>query len=273
MNTILLTGLPRSGTTLACACLNDMPDCVALAEPMSFPPTGDVDKAVEAVLSFAATTRQRALAEGRAVTMTAGGDAVPEQWFDKPVRNGGLRPTRGVHRDIALAKPLSPDFKLFIKHPMFFTAIAHRLRERFPLYAIVRDPLEVLASWQTVDIPVNRGRGPVAEAFCPALGRALDALPSPRARQLHLLAWMFDIYAALPADTIIRYEDLIGEPARVLARLGFPDTPLNLRFTYEAPDKRYPGIDLGELAQDLTPFMSRFRTFYPDIEDRLARFR
>ena len=36
--TIVLTGIPRSGTTLSCHLLNQLPQCVALLEPMQVPP-------------------------------------------------------------------------------------------------------------------------------------------------------------------------------------------------------------------------------------------
>ncbi len=43
----LIAGMPRAGTTLVCACLNHVPDCVALAEPMDPPahPMHEIDPA------------------------------------------------------------------------------------------------------------------------------------------------------------------------------------------------------------------------------------
>ena len=47
MNDILLTDLPRSGTTLLCACINRLADCLALAEPISPPTHENVEEALE----------------------------------------------------------------------------------------------------------------------------------------------------------------------------------------------------------------------------------
>lgn len=47
MSTTLLTGLPRSGTTLTCSLLNDYPATVALAEPIQLERHGDRARAVE----------------------------------------------------------------------------------------------------------------------------------------------------------------------------------------------------------------------------------
>ena len=73
MTTILLTGIPRSGTNLVCACLNTLPNCVALTEPMMVPRHGDADRAVSEILSFAEAVRQRLLSEGVAPSRTVKG--------------------------------------------------------------------------------------------------------------------------------------------------------------------------------------------------------
>ena len=41
MSTALLTGIPRAGTTLTCALLNELPNTIALAEPPVFEALGD----------------------------------------------------------------------------------------------------------------------------------------------------------------------------------------------------------------------------------------
>ena len=66
-----------------------------------------------------------------------------------------------------IGKPLPTDFRLFIKHPAIFTALATRLLVRIPLYAVVRHPLAILASWNTVDMDARLGRWPVAEIYAP----------------------------------------------------------------------------------------------------------
>src|ERR1700726_1166825 len=153
MNTTLLTGLPGSGTTLVCACLNELPDCVALHEPMSPSTHGNVDLLLDEIDAFVVSVRTRALAEGKVRTKTVGKVAWPDNTYEEPTLDGTQRKPLWSLEDIEIGKPLSPDFGLFIKHPSLFTAVSGRLQERYQLYAIVRHPLEVLASWRTVDIP------------------------------------------------------------------------------------------------------------------------
>jgi hypothetical protein len=48
--------------------------------------------------------------------------------------------------EIAVDKESGPDFFLFIKHPALFTALLSTRVRRLPCYALVRNPLSVLAS-------------------------------------------------------------------------------------------------------------------------------
>ena len=143
MTTILLTGIPRSGTNSVCACLNTLPNCVALTEPMMVPRHGDADRAVSEIISFADATRQRLLSEGVAPSRTVIG-IIADNFFPES-GDSGLR--SGLHdpgvTDVMIGKPLPTNFRLFIKHPAIFTALATRLLVRIPLYAVVRHPLAI----------------------------------------------------------------------------------------------------------------------------------
>ena len=124
-------------------------------------------------------------------------------------------------------KPLSPRFTLLVKHNALFAALLPRLADSFPVLALVRNPLSVLASWQTVNLPVNRGRLPAGEELDPDLHRALEDEPEVLRRQVIILDWFFARYHdhLAPAD-ILRYEDLMESGGRTLfRRLGHEHAP------------------------------------------------
>jgi len=79
-------------------------------------------------------------------------------------------------RRSAFESPCRATFDSLIKHPALFTALAQPLARIFPLFAVVRHPLAALASWQSVKLPVNEGRMPVAEAFSPELRKNLAGI-------------------------------------------------------------------------------------------------
>jgi Sulfotransferase family len=270
VNDILLTGLPRSGTTLMCACINRLPDCLALAEPISPPTHGNVAAAMECVSAFLSATRERALRDRRVTTKTSTDGFNTANWFEAPAPGGRLRRSSEKINDLSLDKVLTPNFKMIVKQPGFFTALAQRLTVHYPLYAMVRHPLAVLASWQTVDMPVNSGRWPVAEAFSRHLRSGLEALSAPLDRQVFILNWCFEVYKSLPQERVIRYEDLVASPTTTLAKIVGTAGEINYPFHLEGPETRYPSVNLPDLARVLLPFSATFEIFYPRFEDGLS---
>lgn len=233
----LVTGLPRSGTTLTCELLNRLEDVVALDEPM----VGDelaarvtpsplarlkarargrsrltTDHVCDNIEAFALAMRRSLLTDGTAVSKQVDGQIrgtkVPDQ------RQGsGLR-VRLAHKGvIEVDKQLSPDFLLVMKHNSAFAGVLDRLVRRLPVYAVVRNPLSILSSWQTVPFPIQRGHANLAERFDPSLAHDLAAIPDRLDRQFHLLSWFFARFIDyLPASAVIRYEDIVASGGAAL---------------------------------------------------------
>lgn len=234
---IILTGIARSGTTLSCALLNTLPQCVALHEPMNpgelvgleFP-----QGYLERIAEFFATQRESLLRSGTAVSKARGG-RVPDNPFESTT-GPGLRPSTVENQEVRFEKRLRPGFRLVVKHPNFFTATLGTLLTRYPCYAIVRNPLAALLSWHSIQAPVNDGHLPFGEAFDPSLKAALAAEADRVARQVLILRWYFSRYAELlPREHVIRYEDLVGSRGRALAVIdpdaAALDEPLESRNT------------------------------------------
>lgn len=264
MTTTLITGIPRSGTTFVCACLNTLPNCVALAEPMSVPQHGDIDRAVDEICRFAEATRSRLLAEGMGPSMTVN-EVITDNFFEDAKADGGVRLGLTRMADVKIDKPLTMDFRLFIKHPAIFTVLAQHLLGRLPLYAIVRHPLAAVASWQTVDAAVRNGRLPVAEAFAPELRETLDRILDPLHRQVALVRWIFQLYRSLPRGCVLTYESIVRDPGAALRPLSGSAMPLVYPVRSFDPRTRYPGVDLASLARALLAIEADVEPFYPDF--------
>ena len=221
MNTWLLSGIPRGGTSLCCRLAGDLPNVVALSEPLNGPALAqphDATAACANIAEFVAATRTRILAERRAPTVHVAG-RLHDDMVQPPEAAAALRQRQGQRGDIPIDKPLTAAFTLFIKQNALFAALLPALRPRFPCLALVRNPVAVLASWQTVRLPVQRGRLPAGERFDAALGASLDAEPSVLRRQILILDWFFAQYRAhLPAAAILRYEDVVASGGQVLFR-------------------------------------------------------
>ena len=268
-STWLLSGVPRAGTSLCCRLAGGLPDTVALSEPIRRKAFGGMETPSGArvrIGEFATQARARTLSERRAPSVQVDGRLDDNR---RAVRHtgAGLRRLRGEWGEIAIDKPLSPRFTLLVKHNALFAALLPRLADSFPFLALVRNPLSVLASWQTVALPVNRGRLPAGEELDPDLHRVLEQEPERLRRQVIILDWFFARYRAhLPHSDILRYEDVVESGGLDLfRRLGREDAP---PVTLESgnADARYDARALDARLQALRERNGAWAHFYPESE-------
>lgn len=224
---ILLTGVPRSGTTLCCQMLGKADDCVALFEPMQVDqlPTRH-DAALARIDEFLAGSRSSLLADGSAWSQQVDG-SVPDNPFGERTDGSGRRVREAERGRIRPGKPLSTGFSLVVKHNAAFTALLPALAHRHPTWAVVRNPLAVLASWHSVSLPVSSGRLPAGEHLDPILAGRLASDGDVVGRQLAILDWFFGRYRdALPSERVIAYEDVVATQGRALADAVGIEVPL-----------------------------------------------
>lgn len=268
---IILTGIARSGTTLTCFLLNKLPQTVALHEPMDpsqLVGLAQPEEYLARIAGFFATQRATLLEAGTAVSKARDG-RVPENPFAAEVGEKGLRSSLVANQEVQFGKPLRPGFRLAVKHPNLFTATLGTLLTRFPCFAVVRNPLAVLLSWQTIRAPVNDGHLPFGEAFDPELKATLAAEPDRVARQVMLLHWYFSRYRQLlPADHVVRYEQIVASGGRALAVID-PDAE-SLAEPLESRNRSslYDAALVNRLADLLLADAAIFEGFYSpaDVE-------
>jgi hypothetical protein len=209
---ILITGLPRSGTTLVVKLLNEIPNVVALNEPM---PVNELVGLNEGELfqwidQYTERARTLLIAEGRAETKHIKGLFVDNSCG--PLLNEiSLRLSQVSHGLVDVNKTISNQFILAIKHPGAFTALSHHLVQRYKCFAMMRNPLAILLSWQSVNMPVNYGRIPIAEAIDRDLHANLNKITDNLDRQIYILNWFFErFHKYFLKENIIKYERLIS---------------------------------------------------------------
>jgi hypothetical protein len=222
---LIITGVPRSGTTLAAAIIDRAPDSLCLSEPdhhvdLMSRAASPEDFVGSLCREFDAV--RRTILGGGSVFDRRRADGAPiTNYFADPLPDGrreAVFASRGVTRS-----GLSADFVLGAKHNALYAAVLPEIVHsgRFRVIAVVRDPVAVLMSWRTLDLPVSRGRLPAGERFWPALaalGRADLDLTDKQIRICDLLLCRFGQLADRIA--VIPYEVFAADPARLLAAAG-----------------------------------------------------
>jgi len=264
-NNVLLTGIPRSGTTLTCNLLNKLPDVVALHEPMDvteFPMFKRNNVLLDKVSGFFHETRQLILKDKKAPSKQEN-NKVPSNPFGSAKNAEGTRKTLVSRGYIDITKPLSDVFTLVIKHPAAFTAELKALKQVFPCFAVVRNPLSALASWNSVDAPVRSGHVPAAENLDPQLSAALSRIDNRADRQIYILSWFFETYEKLlPRQNVIRYEDMVSSGGKALSVITPEAEALHEELQSKNKNPLYDAVLFRELGKKLLGSEGAYWSFY-----------
>lgn len=262
-NNHILTGPPRSGTTLTCFLLNKLPDTIALHEPMRLSMFPNPQEGLAAVHDFFQTSRESLLREGKALSRVSG-DQIPDNPF--PQHASGQRKSI-VRKDwVLFDKPLSPDFNLFIKHNAHFTFLLQELIKHYPCAAIIRNPVSVLASWNTIDAPVANGLLNILPYLRPDLHRKLEAENDILDRQVLLLHFFFEQYRQIPDLKVIRYEDIIATGGKALADILPDASQLHEPLTSKNKSAVYDRVNPQQIKERLSQFDGAYLHYY-DLKD------
>ena len=276
---VVLTGTGRSGTNLVCHLLNKLPNTVALSEPIApgkfenWMP--DREAVCDQIELYYRRMRRRARKEGIVISKHVGG-VVPD---NSKGEIGGVRRRIAEKGEITLQKELSAGFTLAIKQPGLFTALLPILAKRFPCYAIVRNPLAVMASVNSIRGRNEKTRGtPAARRFDPDFlrhvgNRKANAAHDPSTSRFMRLDAYFDRYQkVLPRTRILRYEDIVSSGGRALQVIvpaaGELDEPLeskNLNPLYDKSKMLHLGERLLQSEGAYWNFYSR-----KSVEEMLA---
>jgi hypothetical protein len=218
---IVLTGPGRSGTTLTCFLLNKLPNTVALSEPIApgkyanrMP---DREAVADGIEDFYRDMRKMALSRGLVISKHVGG-VVPDNTKGMV---DGRRQRIAEKGKITVGKELEPDFYLAIKQPGLFTALLPVLAKRFSCFAIVRNPLAIMASTSTLQQDKRRKNPSAKTRYDPELGSRLEESKKGGAdkidQRLLRLHHAFERYQqVLPENHVLRYEDIVESSGKAL---------------------------------------------------------
>ena len=263
---IILTGPPRSGTTLTCHLLNKLNDTVALHEPMNLQMFAPPVQILGMVKNFFDQMRQEITENGHALSKIALG-SIPDNPF---AEGGGQRKSIVQKGYFAIDKPLSDNFSLYIKHNAHFTFCLSDLVDHFPICVVLRNPISTLASWSSIEAPVAEGRVKVLYHLKPEMAAHLDSIEDVTQRQITLLELHFQQYLKWKDQLIfVRYEDIVNTGGKALSVVN-PDAN-SLQESLESKNKlsRYGKEKLSEwLTMACNPNLS-FWQFY-DMDEVLA---
>ena len=263
---ILITGLPRSGTNLTCRLLNQVEDVVALQEPMdvgAFGRLGSPSEIYAMIDEFIHEVRTAAVEEGMIFTKHVQGQIV-DNFYQPPDEKTKIRMNLSERGYIKIDRKVTEDLVMAIKHNTAFAGLLPDLQNHYSVFAMIRHPLWVLASWNSNNLPMYDGHIPMGEQFDPKLTRELAEIPDRIDRQIRALSWLFERFSTLAdQNRIIRYEDLMASGGKSLKVMVPGAEQLNEPLSNENRAARYPFAPLEELKKRLLEKGGSFFDYYP----------
>jgi hypothetical protein len=263
---IILAGIPRGGTTLACVLLNTIPNTVALVEPFKiFGPMRQADpKKIVAFLKDSFSETRGSLLKSGTAPSKGMNSMLVSNLFEEATSASVPRKTTVSPQTLSFPKLSSEDFSLVVKHPNAFTVLLPILRSYFECFSIVRNPLAVALSWASTQADWRNGHVPVAERLDRELLEGLQQRESVTERQIFIMVHYFRLTKkALSPQCVVRYEDIItsgGKALRTIIKeaggLHAPLVSSNANKAYDRSKVRLYADRLLAHADDWAPFYS-----------------
>lgn len=263
---ILVTGIPRSGTTLLSALLDCPPDSVSIGEPHGL---GALQKKyadnhngfVNRLIEFFSETRE----------IIANGNAILDRFSinGKPLTNyvgdrvDGIRCKEYIIKD-RLISNINKEYYLIFKSPVIFTAVLPAIISNncFKVISIIRNPVSTILSWNSVNFPISNARLPAGELYWPDLGKIVGLDCSVLEKQ----AMIWELFARRYLDykkeiILLRYEDLVANPQLASDAIKIPFTKIemiNMNF-----NSIYDTTKVFEIQEALTKYSPTSKLLYP----------
>lgn len=260
---LILTGPPRSGTTLACHLLNKLPNVVALHEPMNLSHFPNKEQGIISIEAFFREMRSSLLNEGRALSKVSS-EGIPDNPF--PQTEGGPRESIVSKEWVTFDKTLDNNFTLVIKHNAHFTYLLPQLAGRYECAAIIRNPVSVIASWNTIQAPVAKGLVHVLRTLDPGLYAELESIPDILDRQVRLLDSLFSCYRHESRVRIIRYEDMVASGGRSLAAIVPEARSLEEPLGSRNRSRLYEAQLIGQIKERLLGHGGAYLDYYSEVQ-------
>lgn len=212
---ILVTGIPRSGTSLLTKILSKNERVLCLSEPRWLKeirsPKQNAREFIENLLAQIKLLQQD-IKEGNPIEMMLTKDGeLPDNYYLRKKDVVNVKKYRQVfveNKDV-----------ICIKSNALFTSCLQYLadNESLEVISVVRDPIAVLMSWRSLNLPISKGLITIGEQYSPELKKICREKILLN-RQILILEWFFRQYEQYNRSSTLRYEDFVKDPEKIIKR-------------------------------------------------------
>jgi len=214
--TVLITGIPRSGTSLLIKLLSEQHNTVCFSEPKWLKEIRHDKQSCEEFskkLEEKIFNIRNEIKRGNPIELTTkkGSNKLPDNYYIKGANKiVNVKETRLVHVEH------SKDLIVCVKSNTLFTVCLQQLIDKRPwkIISVVRNPLYVLLSWRSLDIPISKGLIKIGEIYSREI-REIVKEKNLLIRQVKILDWFYKTYFLYNKNTL-KYEELVNDPQDIV---------------------------------------------------------
>lgn len=225
----LITGLPRSGTTLLTSLLSENMEAVTFSEPEWLK---DVRKKSDNCQDFAKEFVKQLsnlridIRSGKSINIKTSrfNKGLPENYYHR--NDKGELFVDKEETPVNFPKEYA-DKPFIIKANAQFTACLDKLLriKNYKVVCIVRNPVSTIMSWRSLNIPVSKGNMKIAEKYHSSFKFETNS-DNLLQKQILILDWFFKQYIEYQSEiNLVKYESIIEQTVATIS--GILDKPIN----------------------------------------------
>lgn len=215
-NNILITGIPRSGTSLITKLISLDENNICFSEPTFIKEIKAISKNKKEILynlSQKIFEIRNSIRSGKPLEFRVGkDDQISDNYFTSNCDHL-IREKTSKFKDLILPKKNNQN-KIFIKNNLLFTSCIAELSKQYEMIAVIRNPISIIQSWQSLDLPISKGVVTSGIKYSSSLNKILGN-EGLLMKQIKIIDWFHSRYLENNV-TLIKYEDLIENPCELL---------------------------------------------------------
>lgn len=263
-NNLIVTGLPRSGTTLTTALLNQLSNSVCISEPGwqgGWLENSRNEHAFVERLANDYNAVRKKIIHGQPVRDKVSIDGLPLTNYYK--RQDGKKSEKNFETQPITYNIDSHDFLLGMKHNAQYTSVLPFLANSnlFSFIYIIRHPIPTIMSWRSMGLALRVGKVPEGAHFWPELKQINNSQEEILKKQVMIYNLFCERYWELKdKGHILKYEDIVSDPSVLETITGLTYTQkINIEDQNKSPYYNWDEMDqIKDMLVKHAPYALKF---------------
>lgn len=265
---LIVTGIPRGGTTLTAALIDNLSDSICLSEPhwqaKWFFEEKNADKLVQLVKKDYKKVRSKILHK-EPIIDKRNSDGTPVTNYFGTKRKGSNKKNKIRQKRSIIFPNQSENFMLGMKHNAHYTCILPELiqSDHFSVIAVMRHPVPTILSWLSLDLPISKGQLPAAEKVWAELREITESKDNLLKKQVRIYDLFCQRYLDLQDKIhLLKYEDIVENPS-ILEELSGKNFERTLNVNNQNRSKMYDYQMEEKILEEISLYAPNALKLYP----------